>query len=274
MGGGKGGGGPKTPPYMKLLNRQNEIDKEAALTRNLTDHTQQFGPGGSTTWEYDPVTKRNTQTTKLDEMGQRSWDRSGNAFNGRMSQLASRGSWNPQSKVPTYDPHAGDKMSEAMYQQQMLKMRPEQNRENAQLSNRFASMGLSPGSYAYDSANRALSAGHNTANQNAALSSIIAGGDESRKAYSSALAGEQQGYTQELQNWTQPFDEATQFQNYHSGVAMPQLPGYSTSAGYTPGNLTQAAQAGYGAKMGQQSASNAKTSGLINSGINAFSAMK
>jgi len=87
-----------------------------------------------------------------------------------------------------------------------------------------------------------------------------------------ARALQQQRYNQDIQNYTMPMERAQAAAQLYAQSPRPEFAGFGTATGYNPANMSNAAQAGYQAKMGQSNAQSNKKGGLMNAGASLGSA--
>lgn len=202
-----------------------------------------------------------------------------NQFLGKYQAPEDMEKFQQRELVGSDDPRfSGKAVSDALYGSVMDRGRVEQGRETEALNSQLRQQGLVPGSQAYNRAMQNLMTSQNDANLLAGQNATLAGADESRRQYASYLAGQGQGFNQdlssyganfntELSNRNQPLQELAGMAGIAGGQPyQPTHPGFSGATGYNPTDLVGAANAQYGAKANAANASNSKKGGLLGAG--------
>jgi hypothetical protein len=219
----------------------------------------------------DPNSYSWTQNEVWDPQVKEDMDRAMGISRNAQQALENQGAFQAPDMI-NRDDYNGDSVADAIYESVMGRARPEQERERESIDLRLRQQGLQPGTEAYDRAMTNLMTAHGDVATQAGYQATIGGGEEARAQYASALRGQQQDYNQSLQNYTLPWEQAQQAQNLVNSQYRPTFQGFSGATGYSPGSMTNAAQAGYNAQMGQHNAEQQKKGNIMNAGVGLGSA--
>lgn len=252
--GGKGGGGsmPEAPDYMALATLQADLDKKTALEQTIANRPTQINDLGSLTWARDPKTGKWTQTVSLDP---RLKEQQANVISqgGDLAkQIAAQGEFTGAPQVE-WNPNAMKEYGDAIYGSVMDRASIEQDRQQNALNTQLRQQGLQPGTEAYDRAMQNFMTSRGDVNTMAAYQATIGAKDQYRNDYVAQLHGQDQNYSQDLQNYQLPWDLSNASQALSQGYR-PTFDTFGTSTGYNPADMTGAAQAKYEAKMGDYNA--------------------
>jgi hypothetical protein len=254
MGGGKGGGGgsmPDAPDYEALAKQDAAAQKALAIEQTRMNRPTQINPLGRMDWTQDA--KGNwTQTVTADPRLKAQMDAVIAQGGDITKQIAAQGEFTGPDQID-WNPDAMKEYGDAIYGSVMDRARVDQNRDRSQMQTQLRQQGLMPGSEAYDNAFQNMLRAQGDVATQAAQQATIASKDQYRNDYMAQLSGQDQNYRQDLQGYQMPWDLAGAAQGLSQGYR-PNFDTFGTSTGYNPANMTEAAQAGYQAKMGDYNA--------------------
>lgn len=272
---------PKIPDYEALAKQDAAAQRETA--EKLTEWnrpTQIDGQGNKLSWSRDD--KGNwTQQVELSPEIRQAQQSALSGYTNAMSKLPQEQFKGPESigrfqssvEDVKFDPTAGDKLANDMYASVMNRARPEQQRSQDRLDMKLRQQGLQPGTAAYDRAMKNMLTSHGDVATQAGLQSTQAGYQEARERYaqqlqanqqkfgqelssfSTNLGAQDQDYAQALKTYQTPFDVAGTYANLYGAAPRTEFAGFSGATGYSPADLSGAAQQKYQAQMGNYNAS-------------------
>jgi hypothetical protein len=167
-------------------------------------------------------------------------------------QISAQGEFTGAPEIE-WSPTGASEYADAIYGSVMDRTREEQGRERNQMQTQLRQQGLMPGSEAYDNAMRNMLRAQGDVSTQAAQQAEIASRDQYRNDYAAQMQGQDQIFAQRLQKYQTPWDVAGAQLGLVQGLR-PNFDTFGTAAGYNPANMTEAAQAGYQAKMGDYNA--------------------
>lgn len=275
----KGPKAPSIPNYSKLATRQaNDQQKIAEYLTGANRPNQVDAMGNSVTWSKDPATGQWTQKQNWnqDVKGQykgqiANANKANDLYKTQLGKLEGQKDFKSPT-MPTYDEASGKAVSDATYNAMTARTRPEQGRQQTELSNQLRLQGLQPGTEAFDRAMRNMYTSHADADYLASQNATISGYDEARQRYLAQLQGQGQEFGQKLTEHQLPWQQAQIAQGLASDRYMPQMPGFSGATGYNPADQIGAANAKYQAQMGQYNAQNQKKGQTLGAGASLGSA--
>jgi len=129
------------------------------------------------------------------------------------------------------------------------RVRPQQQQQQEQMQTQLRLQGLQPGTEAYDRAYRNLLTSHGDVQTDAQLRGLLAGGQEARDIYKTQLGGQQQGYSQAMEQYLLPWETARMTQGLASGIQRPEFQGFSQAQQGEAPQMMDAAQQQYAQQM-------------------------
>lgn len=245
------GGKSKAPPppdYKALAKEQAALNEKALQQQTVANRPDQINALGSIKWTQDPKTGKWTQVESLDPRVQGLLDQSLGLQGKSMSQieeLMNRGGFNGGPAMPTYDQAAGDAYAKTFTDSLLARIKPQQEIDQRAMETKLRLKGLQPGTEAYDVAYKNLLTSQGDVNAQATLQGQLAGSQEARDIYTTQLTGQQQGYTQALNNYLLPWQTASASQGLANNVTMPTFQNFATSGMAQAPDMMGAAQQGY-----------------------------
>lgn len=178
-----------------MADAQSQANIDAIRESAKVNAVNQYGPGGSTTYQYDENGVPISQTVSLDGAGQQNYDTTmalrnalANAGLGQASSLSSDPFTNPSGNR--------DAVEKALYDRKLGLLQPQFAADDKALELRLSERGIPIGSEIYkDEMNRSQS-NRDNALLSAAQDATIAGGQEASRGLSDALATQNQNYAQ------------------------------------------------------------------------------
>lgn len=239
---------PKAPDYKALAEQQSKLQNEQLQAQTVANRPNQVGPMGSVQWQQDPTTGAWTQNTTLDPRVQELMDQQLQQI-----QSLSGSEFGGGPAMPTYDPASGQAYANTFTESLLSRLRPQQGIDQESMATKLRLQGLQPGTEAYDRAYRNLLTSQGDVNAQATLQGQMAGQQEARNIYQAQLAGQGQGYQQELQNYLLPWQTMGQSQNLVGGMAnyTPQFQGFAASGMGQGTDVLGSAQQQYAQQMQQ-----------------------
>jgi len=309
MGGGGKGKAPAAPNYEQLAKSEAAENRKTAQELTAWNRPTQNNPFGQVSWErgtsYSPeqeaqranlTAKMNsakpgssaykdakkklegitgtdnwTQNETWDPRIMEGYDKLFDAQKGAYEGLP--GAFEGGPDLPQYDEAYRKQYEQDMYDSVMNRARPEQQRQQEQFTTKLRQQGLQPGTEAFDRAMQNMMTSHGDVNTQAALNARMAGGDQARQEYITALQGQNQAYGQAKDTWGSAFDRAGAVQGLMGGQYRPTFQGFSGATGYNPADMMGAANAGYQTKMGGYNADQQKKGNTMNMAATAGSAV-
>lgn len=262
---------PPTPDYAGLARQDAAAQKDIANQLTAANRPDQVGPYGSIDWQQGEDGSWR-QNVVWDPEVKASMDAAMEASRNALQGLGEQGEFNAPDMVQ-FDPTAGDKLANDMYESVMGRVRPEQAREQSSIDLKLRQQGLQPGTAAYDRAMQNLMTSHGDVAAQAGLTSTQAGYEEARQRYAQQLAAQNQEYSQALQNYTLPWERAGTASNLVNSQYTPSFEGFGTATGYSPASMTGAANQAFQADMGKYNSGQSKKNSMLGAGSNLGSAM-
>jgi len=264
---GGGGSAPKSPNYGSLAQQDAEALRKSTLENTIANRPTQIAEGGKVSWTHDKDGNW-VQTTALDQAGHDQFVGMQDLNAKNLAALKAQGAYVPP-ELRDYDANAGQMMADALYKSTMDRTRPEQEHDMSMFTTKLRQQGLEPGTAAFDRAMKNLMTSQGDVSAQASLAAKMAGGKEARDEYATYLAGQNQRYSQYDNTYGKPYDMMGASQGLQGGIYQPQFQGFNGATGYTPANMTNAANATYQNKMGNYNSQQQKKGGLVNTGITA-----
>lgn len=243
---------PKAPDYTKLAQEQARLQNEMLKTQTEANRPDQINAMGSLKWTQDPATGRWTQTETLNPEAQNALDQSlalQSQQIGQIGDLMKQGGFGGGPEMPTYDPATGEQYAQRFSESLLSRLRPQQGIDQEQMQTKLRLQGLQPGTDAYDRAYKNLLTSQGDVNAQAQLQGLLAGGKEARDIYETQLGGQQQGYSQSLQNYLLPWQTAGLTQGLANSIKMPEFAGFSQAGQGEAPKVMDAAQQQYAQQM-------------------------
>lgn len=239
---GKSSSAPKAPSASSQIAAQGAANKEAIETSAKINAVDQFGPGGSVTYQKDEDGIPISQTVELGDAEQQFYDVSGDIRNALGNVASTYTGFLPQEQFSLDDVPSGDRVSDAMFQQSKSMYEPifEQQREDAALS--LSERGIPVGSEIYNDEMDRMERSQNEAYTSAGLNATLAGGAEEDRLLSRALLER-----------TQPMNEISAFLQGAPALSVPQSSG-SPAYSMAPVNAIGAMQNEYAGNMNSYNA--------------------
>jgi hypothetical protein len=265
-GGGGGGGGGTEDYYMAQL--QAAQDAELARQQNMFNNPDRISNLGSETRVKVPAVKAKpavkARPAKYNKKGElirpaREAQPAVKAVPGRwevrttlapemeatqdaamkkqqtlMEQAAGQGAFQTDPQIE-FDQEGYQKYGDAIYENAMSRVKPEQEHEAAAMHTRLRQQGLQPGTAAYDRAMKNLMTSQGDVAAKAALEARVVGQDAYLKDASQASLMRSTNVAEDRQAWEDPLDRAVQFGAANQGVQNTTLPGYGTAAASSAG---------------------------------------
>lgn len=249
---------PKAPDYAALANQQAALDRQA-WEQQLVGQEDMYG---SSSWVKDPVTGKYTQKNVMSEDLQQQHGTAQDLFTKYQDQLVGQGEFQGPDQV-VYDPNSGQMAADAFYESGMSRLRPEQERADEAMTVKLRQQGLQPGTEAFDRAKQNLLRAQGDVTSKLALDSKVLGGQEARANYASALAGQQQNYNQDLQDYQMPWTQASDSLNMWNSLRQGPS-GYSPSGSYGAADIAGAGQKQFESQMAKVNQGNSKKGSTAN----------
>jgi hypothetical protein len=278
---------PAAPNYNDLALKQAAASNAVTQTQTTANRANQIGPMGSKTWAANPTTGVWEETVTMDPAQKAALESAQRVQGGAMADLEGQGAWQGgpalpeyekyqfnRGAMPEYDAAAGEKYADRFTESLMGRLRPQQQQDQERINNRLRLQGLQPGTEAYDRAYKNLLTSQGDVNAQANLQGMMAGGQEARNIYQAMLAGQQQdfgqqlgmaghgldeygaqlqgqnqGYTQSMQDYLMPWQRAQMAQGIVGGVEKPQFDSYIGANAAEAPRIMDAAQQDYAQKM-------------------------
>lgn len=251
MGGSKAPKTPKAPDYAALAQQQAGIDAAAAAEQTKANRPTQTNAYGTLEWTRNPDGTWLQKETAAPE-----FENARRAVMGRgnvlAASIAKQGDFKGANQVK-WSPEANKEYADAIYKSTMDRAAPKQERDLASQRNQLRQQGFVPGSEAYSRAMNDTLVAQGDVNTQAAQQATIAGADKYRQDYSAQLKGQDQNYSQDLQNYQMPWDLVGASQSLGQSYR-PSFAGFGTATGYAPADMAGAAQSQYQTKMGDYNA--------------------
>jgi len=245
---------PPPPDYKALAEQQAALQNQMLQTQTEANRPDQISAMGSLKWSQDPATGRWTQTEELNPEARSALDQAlalQTEQIGQIGDLMGEGRFKGGPQMPTYDPASGEQYAQRFTESLMGRLRPQQAMDQEQMTTKLRLQGLQPGTEAYNRAYQNLLTSQGDVNTQANLQGLLAGGKEARDIYTTQLGGQQQGYTQELQNYLLPWETAAKTQGIANQIKMPSFAGFSQAGVGEAPKVMDAAQQQYAQQMQQ-----------------------
>ncbi|PXW28259.1 tail fiber domain-containing protein [Paraburkholderia caballeronis] len=267
--GGKGGSAPQAPDPYQVAGATTQTNEDTAAYNkalNLNNYSNPFGSQTTTQTGTDPNTGAPIYNTSISASPQLS-----QALGAALSQAGNSTAINQQALAgiqgltQSIDPNAAQQAAQqgtnAMYQQQMAYLQPQQQQQTEMTQAQLANQGLTPGSEAYDNAMGNLTRSQTFANSQAMDSAISQGqqlGINQLNAQQGVLGqlGSLYGYEANLGQL--PYSEL--------GSLASLVPGYTgtASSSASPANIAQAFQNQYQGQLNAYNADVASSNSTMN----------
>lgn len=275
------GGTPSSDPFTLAAQQQGNSSTQNINDQTVQNRANQVNSNGQLQWSQDPTTGQWTQTTSLNQPLQSALDsqqgitadRSGAASSMLPGAISSASQGLDTSGLnPLFSFGAPGQTNQQAQDAVMGQLQPGLDQSRKAAENQLSNQGITPGSEAWQNAERQLGVNDNNANLQATMAGFQQGNTENSQniAYSQA---------QQAQNASNLSQQST-LNNYGLGqvnsllngqsVTDPSFGTYSQAGTATPTNYLGAQQSNYNAILDQQNADAAKNSsfdsGLFNLG--------
>jgi len=151
-----------------------------------------------------------------------------------MDQAAAQGAFQGPAQIQ-FDPEGYAKYGDAIYNNAMSRVLPEQEHEAASMHTKLRQQGLQPGTAAYDRAMKNLLTSQGDVKAQAALEARVAGQDAYLKDVASSSMVRGTNYAEDRTAWEDPLNRSNQFGAANQSVQNTTLPGYGTASGSRAG---------------------------------------
>ena len=193
-----------------------------------------------------------------------------NLYNKYQDQLLNQGTFTGAPQVE-WDPNSGNAAADAFYASGQSRLQPQQQQDATRMQTQLRQQGLQPGTEAYDRAYKNLLTSQGDVNSKMALDAKVLGGQEARANYQSALAGQNQNYTQDVQNYQMPWMQAQDAESMWNGLRTGPS-GYAPSWSGQAADIAGAGQSQFNSAMAKSNASNQKKGNTMNAAASIGSA--
>lgn len=146
-----------------------------------------------------------------------------------MEQAAAQGNFLAPEQIQ-FDPEGYAKYGDAIYENAMSRVRPEQEFDQEAMHTRLRQQGLQPGTAAYDRAMKNLMTSQGDVRAQAALNARVAGQDAYIKDNAAANLQRNTNRDEDRQAWEDPLERSMLYGAANQGVGNTTLPGYGTQA--------------------------------------------
>lgn len=257
---------PAAPDYTKLAQQQADLQNQMVDKTTAANRVDQSNPMGNIKWVQDPATGRWSQTEEWSPeimaayqgnlaLSNQQRDAAGSLIS-KFNELNGRDPFTGGPALPEYDPTYGNAYANDFMQSAMSRLAPQQDRDKEVMATKLRLQGLQPGTEAYDRAYKNLLTSQGDVNAKLALDAMMAGAGESRANYATQLAGQQQGFAQDLHKYLLPWETASKSASLltgiganNSAVPTPNFQNYLQSGQYQAPDMLGAAQQTYAQQM-------------------------
>lgn len=284
---------PKAPDYAALQKEQLAQNQQLWNQQQQANRPNQNNPYGSVSWTkdangnwtqtetWDPKIKEN-----MDAILQKQKDSISGITNFNPYEMTT-GKFNPMTSFKYGSmnedgtPAGGDfnsqDFADAFTQNLLARVKPQQDIDRSSMETKLRQQGLQPGTEAYDRAYKNLLTSQGDVNSQAALSGMLAAGNEARANYNTSLGYDAAASANNLQNYMAPIQGANGVASLAQGVYRPQYQQFM-GAGQAQGVDTVAgAQQQYAQQMQDYNQKAASKSGkgssigsLVGTGVGAM----
>lgn len=287
---------PPAPNPADIANSQSAADINTAIAQGIMNRVNQYTPYGSTTYTQTGTQDVNgtavptyQENVTLSPLGQSLYNAQGNIANslaGTAQNLASNLNIQPlnfnASNLPTLpsDPNLFNQQTiNAAYGEAKGFLDPQFDLEQRQMEDKLAQQGIPVGSEAYNSAMQQFNNSKNQAYTAALDNAIQQGASNSSALFNMALAGRQQGLSEQQLAQTQPINllsailQGSPALQTQPITGAPQVQVAPTDVTGAYGIAQNAEEQNYQAQLQQQNAMFGGLAGLGGAGINAYALM-